>query len=897
MAVYKIGSVNVSSFCKLERRIEIGRYCAQNKYDLVLVQETKLKVKHTCVDSRYNFYREDDGGTLIMARKGIKCTQIKLNNLDKVKCTCISIKGKGGDIIVISIYIPCASNLTDILHDLDEISKWLRDRPCIIGGDLNTSPTQHKHIMNWINLNNINYKLISPDGPTFRTGSTLDHFILSAGIVSSDFCKTTDLYLEHKLITLSASLKHFQEEDEIEEKIRKWHLADWRFFRELLTVTQRTFVPNTNNITNEEIDAMVRSFTEEIIEAVDGTVPMGKRGVNRIWMIPDSVDRLYRERRRLKKQLQRAKGHWIEDVDRIANIRRSINQATGLIQAEINNARESEIERKIQQVNEGRNAWKTIKSLSTVSNKPKQLLLNDQAGKAVSTAVEKQSVLSAFYGELYRSVIPPCSQLDEVVDWSSDVSAGGPITQFTYSNKSMNPSGRQFVCYMDVIDFIKRIPIKYSTGDDNISNFLIKKLPQASIETLTRIINHCINNCYFPVPWKTAVVVTIPKKAGRCSPGELRPISLTSNLGKILEMVIMRNIERELKDGAIPDHQFGFRVGHSTVDALSVLTNYLDEQRGRGFTAAVCSLDVKKAFDTVWHEGILFKMDKAGCGIHSCQIVQSFLEDRKARIRVEGTLSSSFTIARGVPQGSRLGPLLFNVYMSDLPAVCDERGITLQYADDTLIVARGKSAKEAISRVNAKVLEVTKFMNNWGIELNEAKTDLILSKKRRKKLTAKNKKLKLKVGSAAITPKTTLKYLGVIIDMGGTFKEQAMVAAKKARAATGACWRLLKNKNLKLKIKSNIYKTLIRSRGAYGATVWFRDEFKEPLMVMERWAYRYALNHVRDPDTGHWPRNVQLYEEMGEKNLKFDEFVRKSKDKWEGKCENHLNRLVRRLKI
>lgn len=185
-------------------------------------------------------------------------------------------------------------------------------------------------------------------------------------------------------------------------------------------------------------------------------------------------------------------------------------------------------------------------------------------------------------------------------------------------------------------------------------------------EEITTLINHCINNSYFPVKWKEAIIVPIPKKQGIIEPKDFRPISMTSNIGKLLEDVISRQIKTNLVAEAIPWTKFGFTEGHSTVDALTVFKGEIDNTRKRGEFMAVGSLDIKKAFDSVWHRGLVYKVQKAGCDMHTTRIVKSFLEDRFAKIKIDDNLSESLSINRGVPQGTRLGPLLYNIYTGDL---------------------------------------------------------------------------------------------------------------------------------------------------------------------------------------------------------------------------------------
>lgn len=120
--------------------------------------------------------------------------------------------------------------------------------------------------------------------------------------------------------------------------------------------------------------------------------------------------------------------------------------------------------------------------------------------------------------------------------------------------------------------------------------------------------NHCINNSYFPAIWKDATIIPLPKKAEAIEPKDFRPISMTSNVGKILEDVLIRQLRSDMTEGTIPWTQFGFTPGHSTVDALSVFKEDLASSRRMRLFTAVCSLDIRKAFDSVWHMGLVYKV-------------------------------------------------------------------------------------------------------------------------------------------------------------------------------------------------------------------------------------------------------------------------------------------------
>lgn len=284
-------------------------------------------------------------------------------------------------------------------------------------------------------------------------------------------------------------------------------------------------------------------------------------------------------------------------------------------------------------------------------------------GAVVTDEVEQVSLLREYYDELYAKRLPNCDVYDLVEDNIYSMSNVGFLTTFSNDNSATCPSVHRdrFTRFSEVASMIKGITPKTSAGDDQVPTIIIKKLPVSYILVLVAILNHCVNNAYFPRAWKTAIIIPLPKKKGTIEVKDFRPISLTSNLGKLLENLLLNCIHSEMREDAIPEFQFGFRNGHSTVDALSVLSERVHVERERRRLLAVCSLDIRKAFDSVWHEGLAYKLRSAGCQPHTVKSVYSFLCDRSAVIRLGSAVSRPFTVGRGVPQGSRMGPVLYNL--------------------------------------------------------------------------------------------------------------------------------------------------------------------------------------------------------------------------------------------
>lgn len=411
---------------------------------------------------------------------------------------------------------------------------------------------------------------------------------------------------------------------------------------------------------------------------------------------------------------------------------------------------------------------------------------------------------------------------------------------------------------------IKSIAPKTSSGSDNIPNLIIKQLPLSYMCILVKIFNHCLNIGYFPEPWKSATIIVIPKKRGIVELKDLRPISMTSNLGKILEAIILENIHKEMRPNTIPDHQFGFKMEHFTTDALAILNEKLvTDQESRTVTAVV-SLDIRKAFDSVWHKGLIFKIANAGCLPATTKILKSFLEDRVATIKLDNNHSSTFSIERGVPQGTSMGPVLHNIYTADMNINIDRGGLLLQFADDTMVAHSSMSATHATRKVEKYCAQIDVYLSNWGIELNEDKTTFLTTKVKGKPDVPLDKTLVIK--KKKISNSKNLKYLGVTFDKGLTFKTHGMNMAKKGRQATGAARMLLQNKMLNHKVKCTIYKMLIRPVSMHACPICANEKNLIFLERMERWAFRFALNlfkHKNKDGNTRFVKNEVLYEEMG----------------------------------
>ncbi|GBP24118.1 Probable RNA-directed DNA polymerase from transposon BS [Eumeta japonica] len=263
-------------------------------------------------------------------------------------------------------------------------------------------------------------------------------------------------------------------------------------------------------------------------------------------------------------------------------------------------------------------------------------------------------------------------------------------------------------------------------GLDGISNKAIKCFPLTLLSLLVTIFNACLKNSYFPPVWKEAEVIGIPKPGKpRNLPASYRPISLLSGLGKVYEKILKTRLSEYLfGKGLIINEQFGFRPNHSCPQQALRLVEYITEGFKTKKRTVAVFFDVAKAFDRVWHAGLIHKLYLLKVPDRLILILHNFLSDRHFVFRHENTHSSRRTIKAGVPQGSALSPLLYSVYTNDIPR--SSSGVQLAlFADDTALYLRGQTERNICPHLQKAIEELARWFQTWRIEVNAEKSAAI----------------------------------------------------------------------------------------------------------------------------------------------------------------------------
>lgn len=646
--------------------------------------------------------------------------------------------------------------------------------------------------------------------------------------------------------------------------------TNWENFRKDLNDRIRT---NTPIINKENLESEAELIVTQIQEAAKRSTPLVKT-VQLAPKIPLEIRSLLVEKRRARGKWQKTRA----ELDK-AELNRLTNKLTREMW-KIKNKKTEEILKSVTAKKDTDYAlWKATKYLKkTIIHTPP---IKNSRGDWAKSEVDKAEVFREHLEDIFRPKVDEERErwmLHELVDLDPN------------EHLEIKPISQQ-----ELVDIIRyKIKNKKAPGLDKITGEILKQLPGKAAAKLVKIFNAALTLGHIPKPWKVAEVIVIPK-AGK--PLDLassyRPISLLSTIGKLFERLYLKRLVPLIEERKIiPSHQFGFRSSHSTIEQIHRFTDEIEKGLEEKQICSAVFLDVAQAFDRVWHLGLLYKIKKLLPENHY-RILKSYLECRSFRVRYNGAFSHFSMIRAGVPQGSVLGPYLYNLFTYDIP--CDKNSMIGTFADDTGIASLGETLYEANAKTQYTVHRIGKWAYKWGTTLNSVKSAHTIFTNRKVGYSP------IYLDGEIIPYSNVTRYLGLHLDSklnwGVHIRKKVNEIKIKIKKMN---WLLGRNSRLPVHNKMLLYKQIIRPSWAYGCQLWgcSKDSNIKAIQTLQNKILRQILG------APWYMRNEDIHKELGVPTVK--EYIREVAEKYEARVMDHVNEeavklmdnseIVRRLK-
>ena len=305
--------------------------------------------------------------------------------------------------------------------------------------------------------------------------------------------------------------------------------------------------------------------------------------------------------------------------------------------------------------------------------------------------------------------------------------AANPLLSGEYEvNKDKTKFNFKTIEVKDIRDAFAKVKTTMSFGNDNISSYFLKLALPYTGNSLAFMFNTSIETSQFPSSWKVARITPIFKDVDKTEKSNYRPISVLPVISKLFEKLVFNQLYQYMKEnGLFTSDQSGFLRLHSTLTCLLNMSDDWYNGLDLGKLVGLVFIDLKKAFDTVDHDILCKKLDVYGVQQRELSWFRSYLSNRKQFCRVNGVDSNFGEIEVGVPQGSCLGPLLFLIYINDLPQAVQDSSVTM-YADDTSLCYQSHDLTQLNEDINSDPKKLVTWLEGNKLSLNVAKTHSML---------------------------------------------------------------------------------------------------------------------------------------------------------------------------
>ena len=645
---------------------------------------------------------DNHGGVLVYVKEGLPYKRRIDLEINKLECIWIELILNRKHVLLGVFYRPPNSDAlyNRLIEDSIHLAADTNIGNIIVTGDLNynmLTPTSARKIESICQQLSLSQIIEDATHFTEHSSSLLDLFLVSDkdNVI---FSGVGDPFLNQDVRYHCPVFAYFKfwkpKRRSFTRKIWKYSHGDYDKLRS--DIRQTDF----STLKHENINTYSQNISNYLLQLSNSCIPnynITVRPSEPPWLSTE-LKRSIRARKRAYKRAKTSQSayHW-------AKFRELRNKATAILRKSKENYYKNLSLRLRDNSLTSKDWWKVLKHFISTSNCQNSIPALISDNEYIYDDYNKANLLNTFF-----------QQQTKLNDTNIEPPNTPNITNETLQSIVITP--------LEVETILKSLPLGKASGPDEINNRVLREAANELSILLCDLFNYSLTKSQVPDKWKEANVCAIFKKGDKSLVSNYRPISLLSNIEKVFERIIFKHVYNFIHENSILTHrQSGFRPQDSTVNQLAFLYNSYCEALDAGKEIRVVFFDVSKAFDRVWHKGLLEKLKSIGIDGALLSWFSSYLSNRRQRVIIPGTFSDWTTIEAGVPQGSILGPLLFLLYINDI--VTEIQSDIRLFADDTslsIIVEHPDTANQALT---SDIRKIQNWADKWLVTFNPSKSE------------------------------------------------------------------------------------------------------------------------------------------------------------------------------
>ena len=787
----------------LNKKTELEHILHEENISICCIQETHLKkgkafkIRGYQKPKRWDRADRSKGGILTLVRNNIEASETAVH-MAGAEYQMIRAKLKDTELHILNFYCPDNQPLS-----LDTIK--VPDSSFIAVGDFNSHSQswgysqmdrRGEEVEDWQDEHHLVLINSPNDTPTFysrrwRTTSTPD-LALCTEDVHQDITREVGEQLggsDHRPVFLKINKNTASHPVPARWNYKK---AKWRLFSHRTNVLLKDL-----QVQGREINNVVRDLNTSILQAAKETIPRGARKEykpywsNQLQELQDEMTKARQDAENNPSdenqlRLQQTKAKFLKA--KIQASRKSWREKTAALNFEKG----------------GSKLWRIVGQLNDEDNKGQNITLEENG--EMLTGRRAANRLADNYAN--ESTVP--------VSTTQQREARREQRE-RRQDTDVKPM-KQPLTLHELQTALRKLKTRKSPGPDGITNEMLKHLGSTATLKLLEVFNHSWETGDLAQVWREAIMIPVLKKGkDKKKAASYRPISLTSCVIKTLERMVNQRLLWYLEtENILATEQAGFRQFRSTEDQATYLSQEIEDAFQEKKHVFATWIDLQKAFDKVWTDGLLVKLQRCGIAGNMLKWIRSYLHNRRARVTVNGRKGKKVLLRHGVPQGGVLSPTLFLVFINDLIKDLPKGIHAALYADDLVLWCKEEHSTTATYRMQQAAGKLAAWADEWCVKINKEKSSTTLFT-----LSAKQKAGPIKLGDTALKNEEEATYLGVTFDKKQTWRPHIQKAEAKARRKLAILRKLAgTNWGANEQILKRVYQGAIRPHLEYGSTAW-----------------------------------------------------------------------------